>query len=69
MQPITVCVNDVLLHAGSAEEMLDILELFLHTVVCHNMAIHPAKCELFGYIVGSKSRVKELQWTQSVQQG
>ena len=45
---LVVSTDDVLLHARSEEEMLEILELFLHTVVCHKLAIHPSgKCELF----------------------
>ena len=51
---LIVQTDDVLLYTTSGDdeaksqaEMLEILQLFLHTVACHNMAIHPGKCELF----------------------
>ena len=51
---LIIQTDDVLLYTTfgddedeSQREMLEILELFLHTVSCHNMAIHPNKCELF----------------------
>ena len=44
---LMVQTDDVLLHAESETEMLEMLDLFLHTVVCHDMSINPAKCELF----------------------
>ena len=51
---LIVQTDDVLLYTTSGEdkaaseaEMLEILELFLHTVSCHHMSMHPSKCELF----------------------
>ena len=39
----TTCGND---KEKSEAEILEMLELFLHTVSCHNMSLHPNKCNL-----------------------
>ena len=46
---LMIQTDDVLLHAKSEEEMLEILRLFLHVTACHNMALNPGagKCNLF----------------------
>ena len=44
---LIVVADDVLLHAKSQEEMLEILKLFMHTVVSHNLSCHPGKAEIF----------------------
>ena len=44
---LMVQTDDILLHAQSEEEMLEVLELCLKTIASHNMAIHPGKCEFF----------------------
>ena len=51
---LIIQTDDVLLYttsgqdeAASEAKMLEILELFLHTVSCHDMSMHPSKCELF----------------------
>ena len=40
----TTCGDD---EEESQREMLELLELFFHVVSCHNLAIHPNKCQLF----------------------
>ena len=44
---LLVMTDDVLLHARSIEEMIHILDLFLHTVACHKMSLAPKKTRLF----------------------
>ena len=51
---LIIQTDDVLLYTTvgqddvvSEEEMIEILDLFLHTVSGHNMAMHPAKCDPF----------------------
>ena len=44
---LLIQTDDVLLHAKSEREMLDILDRFLQVVACHKMAIDPgSKCHL-----------------------
>ena len=42
-----VQTDDVLLYATSAEELLELIVIFLRVVMMHNLAIHPDKCLLF----------------------
>ena len=45
---LLIQTDDVLLHAKSERETLDIRDRFLQVVACHKMAIHPgSKCQLF----------------------
>ena len=39
--------DDILLYAGSEKEMLELLELFFHTISCHKLSLSPSKCQLF----------------------
>ena len=39
--------DDILLYARSEKEMLELLELFFHTIACHKMKLSPSKCRLF----------------------
>ena len=42
-----VQTDDVLLYAKTANELLELIVIFLRTVMLHNLAIHPDKCVLF----------------------
>ena len=42
-----VQTDDVLLYAETAEELMELIVIFLRTVMLHNLAIHPNKCLLF----------------------
>ena len=44
---LLVLTDDVLLYAQTQEEMLEILELFMHAISCHKLAMHPGKCKIF----------------------
>ena len=44
---LMIQTDDVLLYSRTEEEMVEILELFLHVVACHKMAINPWKTTLF----------------------
>ena len=40
---LMVQTDDVLLYAGSEEEMLHILDLFFKVIACHNMVMHASE--------------------------
>ena len=42
-----VQTDDVLLYADTADTLLELMVLFLRTVMMHNLAIHPDKCVVF----------------------
>ena len=42
-----VQTDDVLLYAHTPEELLELIVVFLRTVMMHNLAVHPDKCLLF----------------------
>ena len=44
---LEVLCDDVLMHAKTQEEMMDLIHIFMRTCLMHNLAIHPDKCELF----------------------